>query len=154
MPSRSTAELALLAVALAAGVPVLGVCGGMQVLAVGLGGSLWQDLPADLDVHGHEQPHPKDEPSHEVTIAPGSLLSRLVGESSLRVNSTHHQAVREPGRGARISARSADDVVEAIEVPAHPFALGVQWHPESALAHEPRHLAIYAGLVDAARRRG
>ena len=83
---------------------------------------------------------------------PGSLLARLVGDGVLRVNSTHHQAVREPGR-AQVSARSADDVIEAIELPSHPFALGVQWHPESALAHEPRHLRIYQGLVEAARRR-
>ena len=151
-PARSAAELALLSLALAGRVPVLGVCGGMQLLAVALGGALWQDLPTDLEVGGHEQPHPKDVPSHEVIVEAGSLLARLVGGGVLRVNSTHHQAVREPGRAA-VVARAPDGVIEAVELADHPFALGVQWHPESAVAHEARHLAVYAGLVEAARRR-
>ena len=67
------------------------------------------------------------------------------------MNSTHHQAVRAPGGGVLVSARAPDGVIEAIEVPDQPFALGVQWHPEAVAAHEPRHAAIYRGLVAAAR---
>ncbi|ACG71325.1 peptidase C26 [Anaeromyxobacter sp. K] len=149
-PERTRFEKDLLEAALAARLPVLGVCGGMQLLDVVRGGTLWQDLPGEAGLHGHEQPAPKDVPSHEVTIAPGTQLATLAGAGPLMVNSTHHQAVREPGPGVLVSARAPDGVVEAIELPDLPFALGVQWHPE-ATRDDPRHAAIYRGLVDAAR---
>jgi len=149
-PARTDFEWAMAEAALGAGVPVLGVCGGMQLLNVVRGGTLHQHLPDDLGAD-HEQAAPKDVPSHLVEIEPGTLLARLVGEEPLPVNSTHHQAVSRPGAGVRVSARAPDGVVEALEVPGLPFALGVQWHPEAAGRHEPRHLAIYRGLVDAAR---
>ena len=121
-------------------------------MAVVRGGALHQHLPEDLGV-SHEQPAPKDVPSHLVEVAPGSLLARLVGEAPLLVNSTHHQAVSRPGVGVTVSARAPDGVVEALELPGLPFAIGVQWHPEASGRHEPRHLALYRGLVDAARER-
>lgn len=148
---RTAFEATLCEAALAARLPVLGVCGGMQLLNVVRGGTLHQDLSADVGVRGHEQAEPKDAPSHQVEIVPGTLLASLVGPQPLAVNSTHHQAVREPGQGVLVSARAGDGVVEAIEIPDVPFALGVQWHPESAAAHEGRHAAIYRGLVTAAR---
>lgn len=150
-PERTAFERDLLEAALAARLPVLGVCGGMQLLAVVRGGRLWQDLPADTGIGGHEQPAPKDVPSHEVAIVARTQLAALVGPAPLRVNSTHHQAVREPGLGVLVSARAPDGVVEAIELPDLPFAIGVQWHPEAVARHEPRHEAIYDGLVRAAR---
>jgi putative glutamine amidotransferase len=150
-PERTAFERDLLEAALAVRLPVLGVCGGMQLMNVGRGGTLHQDLAADLGVRGHEQPAPKDVPSHDVAVAPGTRLAALVGEGVLRVNSTHHQAVKAPGAGVVVSARAPDGVVEAIELPELPFALGVQWHPEATIRHEPRHAAIYRGLVQAAR---
>ena len=87
-----------------------------------------------------------------MTVAEGTLLSRLVGAGPLGVNSTHHQAVRQPGKLA-VAARAADGLVEAVELPGHRFALGVQWHPEAVVRHEPRHARIYEGLVAAARER-
>jgi putative glutamine amidotransferase len=155
VPERTDTELRLLRGALAAGLPVLGVCGGMQLLDVALGGSLHQDLPADVGIHGHQQPPPKDVPSHDVEVVVGTRLAALVGAGRLRVNSTHHQAVKAVAPGLVVSARAPDGVVEGIELPDHPFALGIQWHPESALRHEPRHAALYRGLVvAAAERRG
>jgi putative glutamine amidotransferase len=152
-PERTEAELALLRAALAAGLPLLGVCGGMQLLAVACGGRLYQDLQADAGLGGHEQPPPRDRPSHPVEVLAGTRLAGLVGPGELMVNSTHHQAVREAGAGVRISARATDGVIEAIELADQPFAVGVQWHPEAVRRHEPRHAAIYRGLVAAARRR-
>jgi putative glutamine amidotransferase len=153
VPERTDSELRFLRHALETGMPVLGVCGGMQLLDVALGGSLHQDLPTDLDLRGHQQPAPKDVPSHDVEVAAGTRLADLAGAGRLRVNSTHHQAVKAVAPGLVISARAPDGVVEGIELPGHPFAVGVQWHPESALRHEPRHAGIYRGLVVAAGER-
>ena len=149
-PERTAFEWMVCEAALAARLPLLGVCGGMQLMNVVRGGTLHQDLRADLQVD-HEQKPPKDAPSHEVEIVAGTLLASLVGPAPLPVNSTHHQAVSQPGAGVLVSARAPDGVVEAIELPDAPFALGVQWHPEAVLAHDRRHAEIYRGLVAAAR---
>jgi putative glutamine amidotransferase len=150
-PDRTAFEKDLLEAALAARLPVLGVCGGMQLMNVVRGGTLFQDLAADAGLSGHEQPAPKDVPSHEAVVAEGTHLAALVGAGPLPVNSTHHQAVKDPGHGVLVSARAPDGVVEAIELPDLPFALGVQWHPEAVLRHDRRQLALYGGLVQAAR---
>jgi putative glutamine amidotransferase len=149
-PERTAFEQELLEAALAARLPVLGVCGGMQLMNVVRGGTLHQDLPADAGIRGHEQPAPKDAPSHDAIVASGTQLAALVGTDPLPVNSTHHQAVRDPGQGVLVSARAPDGVIEAIELPDLPFALGVQWHPEAVLRHEPRHAALFRALVRAA----
>ena len=146
---RTAYEQRVLRAALAADVPVLGICGGMQLLAVELGGALFQDIqeevPGALD---HEQQNDPREPGHAVKVLAGTALQAIVRADSLEVNSTHHQAVKDPGR-ARICALAPDGVVEAIEVPGK-FALGVEWHPE--LLAGPEHLALYRALVDRARR--
>jgi putative glutamine amidotransferase len=148
--ARTAFEWALCEAALAGRIPLLGVCGGMQLMNVVRGGTLYQDLGEDLGSRSHEQPPPKDVPAHPVDIVPGSLLARLVGEQPLPVNSTHHQAVRAAGAGVLVSARAPDGVVEAIELPDLPFALGVQWHPERLLARDGRNLGLWRGLVEAA----
>jgi putative glutamine amidotransferase len=150
-PERTRFEKDLLEAALAGRIPALCVCGGMQLLNVVRGGTLHQDLAADAGIRGHEQPAPKDVPSHPVEIAAGSHLATLVGAGPLPVNSTHHQAVKDPGSGVLVTARAPDGVIEAIELPDQLFAIGVQWHPEAVARHEPRHGGLYRGLVEAAR---
>jgi len=150
---RTRFEKEILEAALAAGLPVLGICGGMQLLNVVRGGTLYQDLPSDAGIGGHEQPAPKDVPTHPVKVAAGTLLWRLLGPPvpEHRVNSTHHQAVREPGTGVLVAATAPDGVIEAIELPDLPFAVGVQWHPEAVRRHDPRQAGLFTGLVEASR---
>lgn len=145
--ARTEMELALARAALARGLPVLGVCGGMQVLAVAAGGSLIQDLPAEP---AHEQPTDPAEPWHTVCLE-GRLAAWLGAE--IRVNSTHHQAVDRPGPppgahpdepGFDVAGRSPDGVIEAMIHPRHPFAVGVQWHPERL-----GDLRLYTALIEA-----
>lgn len=146
---RTAFEWTLVEAALAARRPLLGICNGMQLMNVVRGGTLHQDLRQDAGLDGHEQPPPRDVPWHEVEVVAEGLLSRLAGREPLRVNSTHHQAVRSPGAGVLVSARARDGVVEAIELQDLPFALGVQWHPER-LSGDGRQRAIFRGLVEAA----
>jgi putative glutamine amidotransferase len=150
-PDRTAFEKDRLEAVLAARLPVLGICGGMQLLNVVRGGTLYQDLASDAGLGGHEQRPPKDVPSHEVAVSPGTQLAALVGAGPLPVNSTHHQAVKDVGAGVLVTARAPDGVVEALELPDLPFALGVQWHPEAVARHDARHGAIYRSLVQAAR---
>jgi putative glutamine amidotransferase len=129
-PAQLACERALVREALARGVPVLGICYGMQLLADVAGGRFVYDIATDRPEAGaHRLPEP--EGRHTIEIVPDSQLAGLLGAGTIAVNSTHHQAVDEPGRGMRVVARAADGIVEAIELadPAR-FALGVQWHPE------------------------
>src|SRR5215475_10506503 len=128
---RTAAELALTNGALACNMPLLGICGGQQLLAVALGGTLIQHIPDTIgDALEHEQPNPRHEPGHPVSVRTGTLLHRIVGATEMRVNSAHHQAVRDPGAHAVVNALSPDNVIEGVEDARYRFCLGVQWHPE------------------------
>jgi putative glutamine amidotransferase len=128
---RTAFELAITRAALARDVPVLGICGGQQLLHVVLGGELIQHIPdAVPECLAHEQPNPRTEAGHEVAVVPGTRLHAIVGAGQLLVNSAHHQAAGRPGPGVVVSARAPDGVIEAIEHPGYAFCLGVQWHPE------------------------
>ena len=147
---RTAAELALLQGALGRNLPVLGICGGQQLLAVVLGGALIQHIPDTVpDALAHEQPNPRHEPGHAVDIIPGTLLHRIVGATEMQVNSSHHQAVLNPGLRGVVNAVAEDGVIEGIEDPAFRFCLGVQWHPEFLI--DPGDARIFAALVAAAR---
>ncbi|MFT8243874.1 gamma-glutamyl-gamma-aminobutyrate hydrolase family protein [Roseomonas sp. BN140053] len=150
---RTEFELAILRGALARDLPVLGICGGEQLLAVALGGTLIQHIPDTVpDALPHEQPEPRTIPGHSVSVVPGTLLSRVVGgAATLAVNSSHHQAVETAGTGAVVSGTAPDGVIEAIEHPGYRFCLGVQWHPEYAV--DPHDPDIFTAFVAAARRR-
>jgi putative glutamine amidotransferase len=148
---RTDFELAVTRGALARDMPVLGICGGEQLLAVALGGTLVQHIPDSIQTEiEHEQPNPRNEPGHEVAIAEGTLLARIIGKPRMAVNSAHHQAVATPGAGARVNAVAPDGVVEGLEHPGHRFALGVQWHPEYAV--DPADPLIFAAFVEACRK--
>lgn len=150
-PDRTAFERALHRRALARGLPILGVCGGMQLMNVLEGGDLYQDLGSQLpDAVEHQQANPKAEPGHDVTVQAGTRFAAVVGESPLGVNSTHHQAVRTLAPSLVAAAVAPDGVVEAFEHPGRPFYLGVQWHPEAM--PDPRHQALYRALVTAAAR--
>ena len=148
---RTDFELAVTRGALKRDMPVLGICGGEQLLAVALGGTLIQHIPDSVRTEiEHEQPNPRNEPGHEVAIAEGTLLARIAGKPRMAVNSAHHQAVATPGPGARVNAVAPDGVVEGLEHPGHRFALGVQWHPEYAV--DPADPLIFAAFVEACRK--
>jgi putative glutamine amidotransferase len=145
---RTAAELSLTRGALERNLPVLGICGGQQLLAVALGGSLIQHIPdAIADALEHEQLNPRHEPGHAVAVRPGTLLHRIVGAPEMRVNSAHHQAVREPGPHAVVNAVAPDGVIEGVEDARFRFCLGVQWHPEFFI--DPGDRRIFDALIAA-----
>jgi putative glutamine amidotransferase len=151
-PARDQAERALLAAALAAGLPVLGICRGLQILNAWRGGTLLQHLP---DVVGHEG-HGSGSGifgSHLVRIAPGSKLAGILGEAERAVPTSHHQAIGMLGDGLVATAWAQDGTIEAVELDPAPtgneFVLAVQWHPEAG--DDPR---LFQALIAAARGRG
>jgi putative glutamine amidotransferase len=149
-PERDRAELILARQALAAGVPLFGICRGIQLLNVAAGGTLVQDIGTGVQGRvKHSQTAPRFYPTHTVEIENGSVVASLLGTTSLRVNSFHHQSVKSVAPGFRVTARAADGVIEAIEGPG--FAVGVQWHPECMWKEDRTFLRLFEGLVDAAR---
>ena len=129
-PTRTNFELKLITQAMANQTPILGICGGAQLLAVALGGSLYQHLADDKpQCLQHEQPTPRNEPYHRVKIKAGSLLESITASDAIKVNSAHHQAIKSSGK-AEVVAVAEDGITEAIESKAHKFCLGIQWHPE------------------------
>jgi putative glutamine amidotransferase len=132
---RTAFELEVTKGALARDMPVLGICGGQQLLNVVLGGTLIQHIPDEVEsALPHEQPNPRTEAGHRVAVAPGTLLHRICGVAELEVNSAHHQAVKTVGAGVVVDATAPDGVIEGIEDPRYRYCLGVQWHPEYSIS--------------------
>jgi putative glutamine amidotransferase len=145
---RTTAEIAFLQGALRRDMPILGICGGQQLLAVALGGTLHQHIPDAIPgALAHEQTTDHHQAGHEVEILAGTRLYGIVGPKML-VNTSHHQAVRDAGRSV-VNAVAPDGVIEGIEAPEHRFCLGVQWHPEYFVDAGDR--ALYAAFLAACR---
>ena len=147
---RTIFELTVTRVALTRDIPVLGICGGEQLLNVALGGSLIQHIPDKIaGALAHEQPNPRNQPGHSVNILTGTILHKIIGVDKIEVNSAHHQAVAEVGPTAVINACASDGVVEGIEEQTRRFCLGVQWHPEFHVS--PSDNKIFAAFISACR---
>jgi putative glutamine amidotransferase len=165
---RDETELALARWCVEDGRPLLAICRGIQVLNVALGGSLYQDIAAQVpgaQRHDWYPGHRRDLLAHPVQVVPGTRLAAIVlgvrpsppeadEALALGVNSLHHQAIRDLAPGLAITARAPDGLVEAVEVEGHPFALGVQWHPEELAAGDARAQALFTALIHAVRSLG
>ncbi len=192
-PRRDAMETALLSAVMKEGKPVLGICRGIQIINVALGGNIYQDIPSqyrppresgprmdsrspkspaqgrdhDPERHrnapgipgeqndfpiAHSQPCGSHIPTHTVTLAPKSRLARICGSPALRVNSMHHQAVRDLAKGLTASALAPDGLIEAIEMAGYPWLIAVQWHPEY-LREDPANFRIFQDFTAACRTR-
>jgi putative glutamine amidotransferase len=156
-PARDTVELALTRWAVADGKPLLGVCRGLHILNVALGGTLHQDTALCVpDSIKHDyfpmQGFARDLLSHEVEVSPGTRLGDLLGTGAVAVNSMHHQAVMDLGKGLRPTAVAPDGLIEAIEGLNGAFSVAVQWHPEALIDEDRPTLDLFLAFVDACVR--
>lgn len=151
-PTRDAQEIALAREALRRGLPILGICRGLQVLNVALGGTLVQDVPTQVPGAVQHYAHGLETVLlHHVDIEPGSRLHAIMdGEARVAVNSWHHQAARDVAPGLRVSARAKDGVIEALEAADGSPVLAVQWHPEECEGQYPQFRALFAWLVQEA----
>lgn len=153
--ARDQLELSLLPLIMNLKKPVLGICRGIQVLNIALGGNIWQDIPSCITRDyplAHSQPFHYDMPCHTVSLTEGSLLAQISGSSSIKVNSMHHQAVRDIAPGLVASAYSLDHLIEALEMPGYPFFIGVQWHPEYLWEKNAEALRLFEAFVKASNK--
>jgi putative glutamine amidotransferase len=152
-PARDELELGLVQEAASDGKPFLGICRGFQVVNVGLGGTLYTHIPDQVrGALKHDNPgNMRHDLIHEVKLEEGSHVGKLMTEPLLQVNSHHHQGLKDLAPGLRAVGYSPDGLVEAIELPEHPFGLAVQWHPEWLTDMEPTR-RLFKGFVEAASR--
>jgi len=149
---RDRVEALLVNHALKQGLPIFGICRGMQLINVALGGTLYEDLGDQLPgaiQHDHAEEHQRDYLAHSVQVRQGSLLAEVLGSPSTLVNSLHHQGIRQLAASLRASAFAPDGVIEGVELPGYPFGLAVQWHPEWLQAH-PLMRRLFQAFVSAA----
>jgi putative glutamine amidotransferase len=149
---RDQTEIQLIHWALADGLPLLGICRGIQILNVARGGTLYQDIASQVPratVH-HGAGRPRDTLLHDVEVTRGSHLAAILGDTKVGVNSLHHQAVKDVASHFQVVARAPDGLVEGMETPNGAFCLAVQWHPEELARHTPNMQALFVALVEAA----
>ncbi|MCL7455220.1 MAG: gamma-glutamyl-gamma-aminobutyrate hydrolase family protein [Anaerolineae bacterium] len=153
-PERDETEMALVRWAVDEGKPLLAICRGIQVLNVALGGSLYQDIEAQVPGAGRHDwypGHPRTLRAHRVACLAGSRLADFMASRSLEVNTLHHQAIKEPAPALEITGTAPDGIAEAVEVAGHPFALGVQWHPEELAEEDIRAQGLFNALAEASK---
>jgi putative glutamine amidotransferase len=151
---RDALDMALIHMAFETGLPILGICRGFQAINIAMGGKLLTHLADQLPgalKHDCHPDHPRNWLAHEVKVEKGSQLEKIVGSSQPKVNSMHHQGVFQVPASLRALAYASDGVVESVELPGHPFALGVQWHPE-CLQEYPDMQNLFRALVQAAQK--
>jgi putative glutamine amidotransferase len=154
-PTRDRTEIFMTRAAVNQRKPIFAICRGIQVMNVALGGTLWEDIKSLMpDTLEHDLPAhmPGNHLSHEVSLVTGSDVAAQMGKTTSWVNSMHHQAIRNIAKELEVTASAPDDVIEAAEVPGHPFAIGVQWHPEVLIGDDPAMLDLFKGFVKAATR--
>ena len=150
IPDRTRFEFDMTRKALERDIPVLGICGGHQLLNVALGGTLIQHIPDELETTiAHEQPNPRHEVGHSIKVHQGTMLHDIVGDKKIYVNSAHHQAIKTVSKDVTINAFAEDGVIEGIEAPAYKFCLGVQWHPEFQITKFDK--CIFDAFIKAAK---
>lgn len=149
---RFAFETALTEAALAADMPLLGICAGMQVIAGVLGGRFYRDVSDDPGTEiDHLNEKPAEQTAHEVTITPGSRLHRILGRDAISVNTAHREALKAAPNGLTVNAIAPDGLIEGIEVPGRRFCLGVQWHPEFFATDGNPNFELFGALIAAAR---
>lgn len=135
--------------------PFLAICRGIQVLNVALGGTLWEDVmslaPGAMD-HDLPDSMPRNHLTHTISIETGTSIARIMGTTDSWVNSIHHQAIRDVAPDLEVTAVAPDGIIEAAEITDHPFAIGVQWHPENLVADDPAMLNLFSSLVESGSR--
>ncbi|NLG57295.1 MAG: gamma-glutamyl-gamma-aminobutyrate hydrolase family protein [Clostridiales bacterium] len=151
-PERDEVDLLLARAAIKAGKPILGICRGLQLINVAMGGTLYQDLAAQLGFPA-ERHQSKERSAHEVKLEEDTLLRRITGVNAFSVNSRHHQAIERVGEGLRISARSEDGVIEAVEFESGYPGLALQWHPENLAEERTDQQALFHWLAGVAEQR-
>jgi putative glutamine amidotransferase len=149
-PERDEFEMRFVTSFLETGKPVFGICRGIQMLNVIFGGSLIQDMPAQMNIVHHMQEPGSTGIAHRVTVEPYSLIARLIGPERIEVNSFHHQCIDRLGAGLIATGFSEETVIEIVELENHPFCLAVQWHPER-MQHDERQMRLFRGFAEAAR---
>jgi putative glutamine amidotransferase len=150
--ARDSAEMSLIPRALEIDLPILAICRGIQVLNVAAGGTLYQDISmCSGTILKHRQDAPGSYATHAIDVQEGSRLLDILGQSSIRVNSFHHQAVKKAAPGFTISAVARDDIVEGIESISHSFVIGVQFHPETMWQNNPPITNLFVAFVSAAK---
>ncbi|MCD2137424.1 gamma-glutamyl-gamma-aminobutyrate hydrolase family protein [Salinicoccus halitifaciens] len=153
-PGRDAYESALIEHALEKGIPILGICRGAQILNIQQGGTMYQDIYSQMEaeLNQHTQKAARNYLAHTVDIEAGSLLHRIVGETSIKTNTFHHQANKDVPDHFIISGLSPDGVVEAVESTVHDFVIGLQWHPEGTYFNDEASKKIFQAFVAAAVR--
>ncbi len=146
---RDSLELSAFPKIFNTGKPIMGICRGSQLINVALGGTLYQDIPSQLEgCMQHKQTEPKFSYSHDVTVLKDTPLYSLLGTERIKANTFHHQAIKTLGQGLQVMAKADDGIIEAIYLPGDRYLRAYQWHPERLHAADEYHRAIFRELIE------